>query len=94
MDSKIQGSVITILSNINQNKSRLSHLLENDATIQIILNYRLEYKWPYVICNIHPDLQYSKGLDSNSSIQIFKCYFLLKKSFIFPIWSWIQICQP
>jgi hypothetical protein len=49
---KIRGSIINVLANVNITQSILPCMLNDEATIGVILKHRLEYKSPYLSRNI------------------------------------------
>jgi hypothetical protein len=49
---KICGSIINVQANVNITQFILPHMLNDEATIALILKHGLEYKSPYLLGNI------------------------------------------
>jgi hypothetical protein len=49
---KIHGSIINVPTNVNRTQFILPHMLNDEATIGLILKHKLEYKSPYLSRNI------------------------------------------
>ncbi len=52
----IKGSIINVPSNINFIQSIFPRLPRDEATIGLSLKRKMEYKSPYLTCNVHPNL--------------------------------------
>ncbi len=52
----IKGSIINVPKNVNFTQSILPCLPHDDATIGLSLKRWMEYKWPYLTSNVHPNL--------------------------------------
>jgi hypothetical protein len=52
----MHGSVINVLTNVDQIQSILPHLPHDDTIIDMFFEQHLEYKSPYMSSNIHPNM--------------------------------------
>ncbi len=76
----IKGSIINVPSNINFTQSILPCFLHDEATIGLSLKRQMEYKSPYLTCNVHLNLimlalhdLFNTPLYENSRITIHPC---------------------
>jgi hypothetical protein len=53
----MHDGVINVFESVDQTQSILSHLPRNDATIGVFLKRHLEYKSPYMLRNVRPNIE-------------------------------------
>jgi hypothetical protein len=54
---EMHDSVINIFESVDQTQSILSHLPHDGAKIGVFLKRRLEYKSPYMLRNVRPNME-------------------------------------